>query len=171
MTVKVLGFSTKQFFSKVLSLVRIASKTLFITAIIAVSSLVCAVPNKLIRIKAVISRKRIILSFEMNEVTLVKESYQLILKDFGLEDDKEIKEVEMAFDWLEDFLVRQVNYLLDHDFNHLLNALYRIDISENQVKNLLELSSSEEIALNIARAIIEREKQKVITRARYRNPL
>ena len=103
----------------------------------------------------------------MNEVTLVKESYHLIRKDFGLEGEWEFGQEENDFDRLEDFLTKQVNYLLDHDLNKLLNALYRIDIPENQVKSLLQNSKQGEIARNMAKAIIEREKQKVITRRQY----
>ena len=103
-----------------------------------------------------------------DEVTLAEESYHLIVRDFGLEEELERKKVKIVFDWLEDFLTKQVNKLLDHDFNRLLNALYRIDIPEEKVKKLLELSSQGEMARNIARAVIEREKQKVITRSQFR---
>ena len=103
----------------------------------------------------------------MNEVTLARESYLLILKDLGLEKDSEIKEAKIAFDWLEEFLTTKVNYLLDHDFNHLLNALYRIDIPEEITKGVLQLSQNSQIARNIAKAIIKREKQKVITRLQF----
>ncbi|MEQ8904757.1 hypothetical protein [Ekhidna sp.] len=104
----------------------------------------------------------------MDEVTLVKQSYQLIRKDLGLEEQMEFQEGENEFDRLEDFLTQQVNYLLDHDLNKLLNALYRIDIPENQVKNLLQQSQQGTIARNMAKAIIERERQKVINRQQYR---
>lgn len=105
----------------------------------------------------------------MNEVTLARESYHLILKDFGLEGDSEIGEAKIAFDWLEDYLTSEISFLLDHDFNRLLNALYRIDISESKTKELLQLSQNGEIARNLAKAIIERERQKVITRQQFRS--
>jgi hypothetical protein len=104
----------------------------------------------------------------MDEVTIVEQSYQLIRKDFGLEEQVEFKEGEIEFDRLEDFLTQQVNYLLDHDLNRLLNALYRIDIPENKVKRLLNHSQQGLIARDMAKAIIEREKQKVVTRQQYR---
>ena len=107
-------------------------------------------------------------AFTMDEVTLLRHSYQLIRKDFGLEESWDFEVGENQFDRLEDFLSKQVNYLLDHDLNRLLNALYRIDIPENRVKDLLQHSKQGEIARNVAKAIIEREKQKVITRQQYR---
>ncbi|WP_436515488.1 hypothetical protein [Ekhidna sp. To15] len=103
----------------------------------------------------------------MDEVTLAKQSYQLVRKDFGLEVEMEFEKGENDFDRLEEWLTKQVNYLLDHDLNRLLNALYRIDIPEDRTKELLQGSKQGEIARNLALAIIEREKQKVITRQKY----
>lgn len=102
----------------------------------------------------------------MNEVTLITKSYQLICKDLGLEEELEMME-ESSFESLTTYLERQINYLLDHDFNRLMNAMYRIDIPDHQVNEMLHSSKQGELALNIAKAIIEREKQKVITRVKY----
>ena len=104
----------------------------------------------------------------MDEVTIVKESYQLIRKDLGLKDQFEFKDEESDVNRLLDYLTSQINYLLDHDLNHLLNALYRIDIQEERIKDLLQNSEQGQIATNIAKAVIEREKQKVLTRRQYR---
>ncbi|WP_462251561.1 hypothetical protein [Ekhidna sp.] len=104
----------------------------------------------------------------MDEVTLVLQSYQLVRKDFGLEDEMGFEKENISFDRLEEYLTKQVNYLLDNDLGRLLNALYRIDIPENTTKELLQNSKQGEIARNLARAIIEREKQKVLTRQKYR---
>jgi len=103
----------------------------------------------------------------MDEVTLAQRSYQLVRKDFRLEEELSFEGIDNAFDRLEDYLTKQVNYFLDHDLNRLLNALYRIDISEEKVKQLLHQSNQGMIATNLSRAIIEREKQKVITRLKY----
>lgn len=104
----------------------------------------------------------------MDEVTLADKSFQLIKKDFGLEEDLIFEGQENAFDRLEFFLTSQINHLLDSDFNRLLNALYRIDISERKVQEVLNQSPQGTIANKLANAIIEREKQKVITRLKYR---
>ncbi len=104
----------------------------------------------------------------MDEVTIVKESYQLIQKDLGLKDQFEFKDDERDVNRLLDYLTNQINYLLDHDLNYLLNALYRIDISEERIKDLIQNSVQGKMAVNIAQVIYEREKQKVITRRQYR---
>lgn len=103
----------------------------------------------------------------IDEVTLVRQSYQLVRKDLGLEEELEIGEENNSFDWLESYLEKQIDYLLDHDFNRLMNALYRIDISENRVNEILHSSQSDGMALKLSKAIIEREKQKVLTRIKY----
>ncbi|MEM9897429.1 MAG: hypothetical protein AAF789_13770 [Bacteroidota bacterium] len=104
----------------------------------------------------------------MDEVTLVHESYQLIKKDFGLEGQFEFKNEDSDADRLLNYLTECVNEFIDHDLNSLLNILYRIDIPEIIVKDLLQNSEQGKISRNIAVAIIEREKQKVITRRQYR---
>lgn len=104
----------------------------------------------------------------MEEVLLIERSYELIRKDFGLEGTDPDESIHFDFEWLLRQLTLHVNYLLDHDFNKLMNALYRIDIGESQVNEILTQSKSGEIGKEIARAIIEREKQKVITRQKYR---
>ncbi len=69
----------------------------------------------------------------------------------------------------EDFhqaLAGVVQHLLDHDFERLLNALYRIDVSEEKVKQAM--ASEANVAGQIAGLIIAREMQKVVTREKYR---
>jgi len=105
----------------------------------------------------------------MNESTLATKSYQLICKDFGLKEELIFEGGDNEFDRLKKYLVRQVDYFLDHDLNKLLNALYRIDIPEKKVSEILHHSKQGEIALNMTHAIIEREKQKVITRLKYQS--
>ena len=46
-----------------------------------------------------------------------------------------------------------------------MNGLYRIDVDENKVKLAL---TTDDVAENIAKLIIERELQKVETRRKYR---
>ena len=63
-------------------------------------------------------------------------------------------------------LARAIEFLLDKDFEKLMHILYRIDVSESKVKEAFGLE--QDVAQKIAILIIEREKQKVITRAEYR---
>ncbi|MCF6352088.1 MAG: hypothetical protein L3J06_03665 [Cyclobacteriaceae bacterium] len=64
-------------------------------------------------------------------------------------------------------LTRAIKYLIDKDFEKLMQILYRVDVSETKVKHAFGLE--QDVAEQIARLIIAREQQKVITRARYSN--
>jgi len=103
----------------------------------------------------------------MDEVSLIRSSYLLIRKDFGLEENMGFEKAEISIDWLRKVLEARLNHFLDHDFDGLLNALYRIDISESKVKEALGSTNSGEISSALAELIIEREKQKVMTRLKY----
>ena len=95
--------------------------------------------------------------------THLTEALVLANKDFNLD----IPETEVST--AEDFqliLTKLIRHLLDNDFESLLNGLYRIDVSEEKVKQAM--SSSGDTAEEIALLIIERELQKVETRRKYR---
>jgi hypothetical protein len=61
-----------------------------------------------------------------------------------------------------------ISYLLNHDMERLLNIFYRLDLSETKVKEVIINSSPEKISLELSDLVMEREKQKIITRMKYR---
>ncbi len=63
-------------------------------------------------------------------------------------------------------LTRAVQQLMDTNFEGLMQVLYRIDVDENRVKAAFGLQ--QDVAQQIALLILEREEQKVITRAAYK---
>lgn len=64
--------------------------------------------------------------------------------------------------------VRQrVKYLLDHDMERLLHMLYRIDVRETLVKEILAVSDPEAVDSELAKAILDRLMQKIRLRAKY----
>lgn len=65
-------------------------------------------------------------------------------------------------------LVMVIIDLLHHDFNKLLNILYRIDVDENKLKQAL-FESTQPAAETIADLIIERQLQKIKFRKMYQN--
>ena len=105
----------------------------------------------------------------MDEIKLATHCLQLATKDLGLKEIVDFDGVSEPFDWLEKMLEIRIKEMLDSDFIGLMNAFYRIDIPEKKVQELLELSKPEEVAIRLAKAVIEREKQKVITREQYRS--
>lgn len=104
----------------------------------------------------------------MDEYLLAKESGALIKKDFQLEDNLNISEKD-PFNELKDQLITILSYLINKDMNRLLTALYRIDVSEHKVNAILTQSHPDEIAIDLADAIIERERLKAQYRMKYRD--
>ena len=60
-----------------------------------------------------------------------------------------------------------INHLIQNNFQQLVLILYRVDISENRLKQLLRDNSSEDAATIIAKLIIEREIQKIHSRSLF----
>jgi len=92
----------------------------------------------------------------------IKEIQNLVIKDFQLsaESSHEI----LSFNKLKAWLTKEIHILMDRDFQHLLNILYRIDISEQKAK---EAFSNLNPARRLAELIIARELQKMETRTKY----
>ncbi len=75
---------------------------------------------------------------------------------------------EFSFDRLLDWLTIQVDYLIDHDYKHLVEALYRIDVPESTVTEILG-GNVANVSRSLAQAILERQIKKAITRVKYRD--
>ena len=65
-------------------------------------------------------------------------------------------------------LVEFIRYLIQNDFEKLVFLLYRIDVYENKIKNLLNTSSNTNAEELIAQAIMERLEEKRISREKYK---
>ena len=68
--------------------------------------------------------------------------------------------MEKAFSELEQLapsdLIAYINDCIQNDFNKLVQLLYRIDVSEEKLKSILQLNPNEDAAKLIAAVIIER---------------
>lgn len=53
-------------------------------------------------------------------------------------------------------LIAYINDCINHDFNKLVQLLYRIDVSEQKLKTILQSHPNEDAAKLIAAVIIER---------------
>ena len=53
-------------------------------------------------------------------------------------------------------LIEYINECIKHDFNQLVQLLYRIDVSEEKLKYILQLNPNEDAAKLIAAVIVER---------------
>ncbi len=82
---------------------------------------------------------------------------------YGL-DLPETATIEM----LEGVLAERINTMITADFNRLISLLYRVDVSETKLKQLLRENAGTDAGLLIARLILERQWQKIETRKKYR---
>jgi hypothetical protein len=71
---------------------------------------------------------------------------------------------------LEKKLAVHINHLIEKDFEKLVALLYRIDVSENKLKNLLHIYADENSGIMIARLIIERQLEKIKSRNENTRP-
>ncbi len=95
----------------------------------------------------------------MNNETLVREinkNMAIFLPD------------EISLDELQKRLGIFVNELIQTDFQKLIMLLYRIDVSELKLKQLLQLQPQENAGDIIAALVIERQLQKIKTRQQFR---
>lgn len=64
----------------------------------------------------------------------------------------------------ENYLSEKMNELIKNDFNHLVQILYRLDVSEAKLKQVLRNNPNEDAGKIISSLIIERQLQKIQSR-------
>ena len=103
------------------------------------------------------------------EKEIAGESAVLLNKHFGLQNEDAFLPAEnTTVHDLRERLKRIISYLLDKDMERLLQAMYRIDVSEAKLRELLATAPPDKLAGEISDLVIEREVQKAETRIRYR---
>ena len=68
---------------------------------------------------------------------------------------------KLSSDELHIKLSEYINHLINANFEKLLALLYRIDVSESKLKQLLQEHAGEDAGKIIATLIIERQQQKI----------
>jgi len=74
----------------------------------------------------------------------------------------------VTIEMLEGVLANRINTMITADFNGLITLLYRVDVSETKLKQLLRENAGTDAGLLIARLVLERQWQKIETRRKYR---
>ena len=85
---------------------------------------------------------------------------KIISKDFDLPENT-------SEDQLREVLIKTFDYLVEDDFQKLLQILYKADVDQYKLKSLLENSEGKSSAEVIADAYIERQKAKAETWKKY----
>ncbi|MEJ7589393.1 MAG: hypothetical protein WKI04_17710 [Ferruginibacter sp.] len=75
---------------------------------------------------------------------------------------------EISLDELTIQLSTFINQLIQNDFQRLIILLYRIDVNESKLKQLLQQYPGEDAGRIIAGLIIERQLQKIKTRKQFK---
>ena len=70
---------------------------------------------------------------------------------------------------LKEKLIQHINYLIQHDFEKLVALLYRIDVNEKKLRELLQRYSENNSSEIIAQLIIERQLEKIKTRQQFKS--
>lgn len=95
--------------------------------------------------------------------SLPEETYTLITKDFQLPEIKEDFSEEKALE----ILTKAISLLMDRNLERLLQVCYRVDLAENKLKQILHESEPDQVAADLAKALWDRQKQKVEIRKKY----
>ena len=76
-----------------------------------------------------------------------------------------------TFDWddIQLLVKEKVEEMLQSDFQGLITLLYRIDVNESKLKEMLEAQKGADAADIISALIIERQVQKAESRNAFRN--
>lgn len=72
-----------------------------------------------------------------------------------------------TMDALETLLAEKINDMINRDFSTLVQLLYRIDVNEAKLRQLLQDNMTTDAGRTIARLILERQWQKILTRREY----
>jgi len=73
-----------------------------------------------------------------------------------------------SYEELKEKLTAHINRLINSDFERLVYLLYRIDVNEEKMRQLLEQKEGENAAALIADLIIERQTEKIKSRQLFR---
>ena len=110
------------------------------------------------------------LSQYFNRLDLIKDTAKQIIKDFDM-FGLEIKFSGNAFNAYEELFEQiepHINQLINSNHQKFMSILYRIDLSDEQIKKAISENSSEPFSEIVSDLIIKRELQKVVIRNHYK---
>jgi hypothetical protein len=75
----------------------------------------------------------------------------------------------LRLDQVETLLAEKITTMINGDFSALVQLLYRVDVDESRLRKLLRENKASDAGGLIARLILERLWQKILTRRAYNN--
>lgn len=106
-----------------------------------------------------------------NRLDLIKATAEQIIKDFDM-FGLEVKFSGNAYNAYEELFEQiepHIDILIRSNQQKFMSILYRIDLSDEQVKKAVENNSTEPFASIVSDLIIKRELQKVVIRNAYKS--
>ncbi|MEL6864250.1 MAG: hypothetical protein AAFP19_07525 [Bacteroidota bacterium] len=100
----------------------------------------------------------------MENQSLIKQTTELIARDFGLD----IGQQPLSEKELFDLLANEVAYMIEHRLDFLMSLMYRLDVEEKKISFALSPMATEAANIALARLIFERQKQRIFTKQVYR---
>ena len=91
---------------------------------------------------------------------------KLVLQEVSKELGIIVNEKDHSFN--KQILAEKIDQLINTDFQKLVLILYRMDVSEIKLKQLLNENPGTDAALIITDLMIERQEQKMISRQQFR---
>ena len=110
------------------------------------------------------------LSQYFNRLDLIKDTANQIIKDFDM-FGMEVKfsgNVYNAYEELFEQIEPHIHQLINSNQQKFMGILYRIDLSDEQIKKAVHENSSESFSSIVTDLIIKRELQKVVIRNHYK---
>jgi len=93
------------------------------------------------------------------------ETREMIIQDFGLDIPGEGMDEAALFQILAD----AVAYMIEHRIDFLMSLLYRLDVLEPHINHALSPLCPDPANIALAKLIMDRQKQRVKTKADYRS--
>ncbi|OFY85683.1 MAG: hypothetical protein A3F72_12080 [Bacteroidetes bacterium RIFCSPLOWO2_12_FULL_35_15] len=105
-----------------------------------------------------------------NRLDLIKDTANQIIKDFDM-FGMEIKFSGNAYNAYQELFEQiepHIKNLIENNQQKFMGILYRIDVSDVQIKKAVNENSSESFSVIVTDLIIKRELQKVVIRDHYK---
>ncbi len=100
----------------------------------------------------------------MKEQNILEATQTLVRNEWELEGGSVFSSEED----LLDALANHVAFMIERRLETLLSTLYRMDVSEGKVSQVLHPTSKEPANIGIARLILERQKARIFTKQHYK---
>ena len=92
-----------------------------------------------------------------------------LIADLNRVYDMELSD-RLRIDQVEALLAEKITAMINIDFSALVQLLYRVDVDESRLRLLLQENKASDAGGLIARLILERLWQKILTRRAYSSP-